>query len=321
MSPATSRRGCAVLSVDPPRFDVCASSTPPTGISGGPSTGRACSRTRLRTSTTCSRWSTRSGSTWSWWPATSTTARCPHVDAVRLADETLARLAASRAKVVLTSGNHDSAQRLGLQLPADRRGRRLHPHRRRHRSAPRCCSRTSTARSPSTASPTSTPTPCREPWGARRAARTRPRSPRRCAGCAPTWPAPRAPRSVVLAHAFVAGAEPSDSERDISVGGVSIVPTTVFDGVDYAALGHLHGRHTLTDADPLQRLPAGVLLLRGRPPQGLLAGRPRPRTASRRASSSRRRCRGRWPGSAAPSTSCSPTPARRARAVPGCRRR
>ena len=38
----------------------------------------------------------------------------PHVDAVRLADETLARLAASRAKVVLTSGNHDSAQRLGF---------------------------------------------------------------------------------------------------------------------------------------------------------------------------------------------------------------
>jgi organic radical activating enzyme len=29
----------------------------------------------------------------------------PHVDAVRLADETLARLAASRAQVVLTSGN------------------------------------------------------------------------------------------------------------------------------------------------------------------------------------------------------------------------
>src|SRR6478609_5400280 len=38
----------------------------------------------------------------------------PHVDAVRLADETLARLAASRAQVVLTSGNHDSAQRLGF---------------------------------------------------------------------------------------------------------------------------------------------------------------------------------------------------------------
>ena len=58
----------------------------------------------------------------------------------------------------------------------------------------------------------------------------------------------RRARSVVLAHAFVAGAEPSDSERDISVGGVSMVPTSVFDGVDYVALGHLHGRHTLTEA-------------------------------------------------------------------------
>ena len=38
----------------------------------------------------------------------------PHVDAVRLADDTLARLAASRARVVITSGNHDSAQRLGF---------------------------------------------------------------------------------------------------------------------------------------------------------------------------------------------------------------
>ncbi len=29
---------------------------------------------------------------------------------------------------------------------------------------------------------------------------------------------------------------------------ISLVPTSVFDGVDYAALGHLHGRHTLTDS-------------------------------------------------------------------------
>ena len=48
-------------------------------------------------------------------------------------------------------------------------------------------------------------------------------------------------RSVVLAHAFVAGAEPSDSERSIMVGGVDRVAGTVFAGIDYAALGHLHG--------------------------------------------------------------------------------
>ncbi len=59
-------------------------------------------------------------------------------------------------------------------------------------------------------------------------------------------------RSVVLAHAFVAGSPEaagrmaSDSERDISVGGIQIAPTSLFTGVDYAALGHLHGSQTLT---------------------------------------------------------------------------
>ena len=55
----------------------------------------------------------------------------------------------------------------------------------------------------------------------------------------------------MLAHAFVGGSadavRSSDSERDISVGGVSLVPTSLFDGVHYTALGHLHGRHVLTD--------------------------------------------------------------------------
>jgi exonuclease SbcD len=50
-----------------------------------------------------------------------------------------------------------------------------------------------------------------------------------------------APRSVVLAHAFVVGGAASESERDIRVGGVDHAPAAVFDGVDYVALGHLHG--------------------------------------------------------------------------------
>jgi exonuclease SbcD len=53
-------------------------------------------------------------------------------------------------------------------------------------------------------------------------------------------------RSVVLAHAFVGGGLPSDSERDICVGGVDLVPAAVFDGVDYVALGHLHRPQTLS---------------------------------------------------------------------------
>ncbi|SHN85009.1 Exodeoxyribonuclease I subunit D [Geodermatophilus obscurus] len=54
-------------------------------------------------------------------------------------------------------------------------------------------------------------------------------------------------RSVVLAHAFVGGGVPSDSERDICVGGVDLVPAPVFDGVDYVALGHLHRTQTITE--------------------------------------------------------------------------
>lgn len=55
------------------------------------------------------------------------------------------------------------------------------------------------------------------------------------------------PRSVVLAHAFVVGGEVSESERTIAVGGVEHVPGAVFDGVDYVALGHLHGPQRLAE--------------------------------------------------------------------------
>ena len=57
----------------------------------------------------------------------------------------------------------------------------------------------------------------------------------------------RAARSVVLAHAWVTGGQASDSERDISVGGVAQVPAALFDGVDYTALGHLHRPQTLRE--------------------------------------------------------------------------
>ncbi|WP_395656324.1 exonuclease SbcCD subunit D [Nocardioides sp.] len=168
----------------------------------------------------------------------------PHVDAVRLADEALARLAASRAKVVITSGNHDSAQRLGFSS--------------RLIDAAGVFIRTDagTVGTPVLLEdehgpvavhgiPYLDPDAVREPWGlagrSHEAALTE--AMRRV--CADT--ARRGARTVVLAHAFVAGARPSESERDISVGGVSLVPTSVFDGVDYVALGHLHGRHTLTE--------------------------------------------------------------------------
>ena len=48
------------------------------------------------------------------------------------------------------------------------------------------------------------------------------------------------PRAVAVAHAFVVGGEPSDSERALSVGGADQVPASLFDGFSYTALGHLH---------------------------------------------------------------------------------
>jgi exonuclease SbcD len=170
----------------------------------------------------------------------------PHVDAVALADETFARLAASRAQVVVSSGNHDSAQRLGF-------GSRL-------MDAAGVFVRTdpSSVGTPVVLSdrhgdvafhalPYLDPSALLGPWalGARSheaalsEAMTRVRT--------DLAARPASTRSVVLAHAFVAGATPSESERDISVGGVSRVATSVFDGIDYTALGHLHGRHVLAD--------------------------------------------------------------------------
>lgn len=45
--------------------------------------------------------------------------------------------------------------------------------------------------------------------------------------------------NIILAHQFITGASVSDSE-EITVGGLDNVDSSVFDGFDYAALGHLH---------------------------------------------------------------------------------
>jgi exonuclease SbcD len=47
-------------------------------------------------------------------------------------------------------------------------------------------------------------------------------------------------RSLAIAHAFVTGAEPSESERTLAVGDAGMVSSAVFEGFDYTALGHLH---------------------------------------------------------------------------------
>lgn len=63
--------------------------------------------------------------------------------------------------------------------------------------------------------------------------------------------ASRPGRSVVISHCFAAGglalSEASEVERDITVGGLDVVPLGVFDGPDYVALGHIHGRARLSE--------------------------------------------------------------------------
>lgn len=53
---------------------------------------------------------------------------------------------------------------------------------------------------------------------------------------------PDGARWVIVAHAFVSGANPSDSERNLgrTVGGIETVPANAFAGANYVALGHLH---------------------------------------------------------------------------------
>lgn len=62
-------------------------------------------------------------------------------------------------------------------------------------------------------------------------------------------------RAILMAHAFVSGADVSDSERSISVGGIDSVPAALFShsGLDYLALGHLHRPQRVSIPD----LPAG----------------------------------------------------------------
>lgn len=170
----------------------------------------------------------------------------PPVDAVRLADDTFARLAASRATTVAISGNHDSAQRLGFASRLiDAAGVHL-------RTAPATVGvpvMLADEHGPVAvyAVPYLDPEAVADPWqlparsheAALGEAMARVREDLGRRG--------HATRSVALAHAFVAGGQPSESERDISVGGVARVPVSTFDGVDYVALGHLHGRQELTE--------------------------------------------------------------------------
>ncbi|MHA7238390.1 exonuclease SbcCD subunit D [Arthrobacter sp. TMS1-12-1] len=172
----------------------------------------------------------------------------PAVDVVALFDEALDRLTVAGAQVVISSGNHDSATRLGFGGRILARGG-VHLRTRIEDIAvpvvrpldgdadlaiygvpylePRVVAESLEAEAPThTAVTAAALRLIREDLAQRTSRRT---------------------VSIVLAHTFAAGGTGSDSERDLAIGGLGSVPLSLFDGFDYSALGHLHGRQKLSD--------------------------------------------------------------------------
>jgi exonuclease SbcD len=168
----------------------------------------------------------------------------PSVEAVELCESALVRLRESGARVVLISGNHDSARRLGFgSRLVDAAGVHLR-------------TRVATCAEPVLLEDAAGPVavygvPYLEPDAVR--GELPPETGRGHGAVLGAAMAAvrqdlgrRGPvRSVVLAHAWVGQAVASESERDITVGGVASVPASLFDGFTYSALGHLHGPQVL----------------------------------------------------------------------------
>lgn len=162
----------------------------------------------------------------------------PPVEAVRLASEALARLA-EQAPVVAISGNHDSAARLGFAAPLLARAGV-------HVVTDPAAAGTPVALGDGLVYPIPylEPDLVREPLGVEErthAAAIRAAMERVRADAATRGGGAGGTPVVAMAHAFVAGGMPSESERDLAVGGASTVPALAFDAADYVALGHLHG--------------------------------------------------------------------------------
>jgi len=177
----------------------------------------------------------------------------PGVDVVRLLDDALVRLTDAGAQVVLTSGNHDSAIRLGFASRLLERGGVHLRTRLAELDVPVLFPLDGAADGPVLAVygiPWLEPRLVAGQLGvepARHFEVTRAATERIRADVA-VRAASRPLHSVVLAHTFASGGISSDSERDLSIGGVGAVPLDLFDGFGYTALGHLHGRQSLSPA-------------------------------------------------------------------------
>jgi exonuclease SbcD len=164
----------------------------------------------------------------------------PSPSTVELLSEALTRVVDAGAEVIVSSGNHDSAIRLGFAAPLlSRAGLHI-------RSSLSTVGTSVVVRGIAVyALPYLEPSTSAEALGATE--RTHAGVLRAAMARVEADVAARGGPSVVLAHAFVTGGATCDSERDIAVGGVSAVPLSVFDAASYVALGHLHGPQRLSD--------------------------------------------------------------------------
>ena len=181
----------------------------------------------------------------------------PSAESIGLLERTLIALREAGAQLVVTSGNHDSPARLGFQAAwAELAGVHVRTDPDRLDEPVRV--------SDAHGEVAIYPVPYLEPALVRHRAGDAPMSTQahalswamarirasiaHDAAAAAASGAP-APRSVVVAHCFAAGvpavAPTTDVERDITAGGIDLVPLEVFAGVDLVLLGHIHGRAEL----------------------------------------------------------------------------
>ena len=163
----------------------------------------------------------------------------PSPETVLLLSDAVTRIVDVGAQVVLSSGNHDSAIRLGFAADLlSRSGLHIRS------------SVASIGRPVLVGDVAVHPLPYLEPVAVAEALgateRTHAGVLRAALRRVEADLAGRSGPSVVMAHAFVTGGATSDSERDISVGGVSAVHPDLFAGAGYAALGHLHGHQEIS---------------------------------------------------------------------------
>lgn len=189
----------------------------------------------------------------------------PPPDAVELLSDAATRLIDAGAQVVLSSGNHDSAIRLGFasDLLA--------------RSGLHIRSDVGSVGTPVMVGDAAVyPIPYLEPAAASvtDALAVERRTHSAVLGAAMDRvradAATRGPRTIAMAHCFASGGATSDSERDITTGGVAMVPTSTFDGMAYAALGHLHGGQEVAEGVRYSGSPVAMSFSEARHTKGSL---------------------------------------------------